>query len=172
MTLAPPLARDRWGSSGDPETKLCSERPHERVLIVDDDDLLRRAYRRLLARRFEVDVADSGTQGLEVACRSAYDVIVCDLQMPDMDGQRFFELLVAAAPHYQYRVVFSTGGSTTNRLDRFIQSLDRSILEKPCSGAELEAVVAAIIAEHSLAPAPGRPLERERLTLECPAIIC
>jgi two-component system KDP operon response regulator KdpE len=58
-----------------------------RVLVVDDDRALARALAiNLAARSYEVDVALTGAEALEVAGRGLPDVVVLDLGLPDMDG--------------------------------------------------------------------------------------
>ena len=59
-----------------------------RVLIVDDEPEILRAFARML-RSFDVECAEGGREGLEVLKRSdAFDVVVLDLMMPDVDGDQ------------------------------------------------------------------------------------
>jgi two-component system, OmpR family, response regulator MprA len=61
--------------------------PRERVLVVDDDPLLRRMLERtLVAEGFEVTVAADGSAALVAAERAAPDLIVLDVAMPGLDG--------------------------------------------------------------------------------------
>jgi DNA-binding response OmpR family regulator len=63
----------------------------ERVLVIDDDPALVRMIRlALLSEGLTVDTASDGLRGLEATERATYDLIVLDLQMPDMDGRAFF----------------------------------------------------------------------------------
>ncbi len=63
-----------------------------KVLVVDDEPALLRALRiNLNARGFDVAVASTGTQALELAARHRPDVVVLDLGLPDMDGRRVLE---------------------------------------------------------------------------------
>ncbi|HEY7137965.1 MAG TPA: response regulator [Acidimicrobiia bacterium] len=58
-----------------------------RVLVVEDELPMRRALGiGLRARGYEVDLAESGAQGLELAARQHPDVVILDLGLPDMDG--------------------------------------------------------------------------------------
>ena len=58
-----------------------------RVLVVDDELPMRRALGiGLRARGYEVDLAENGAQGLELAARHHPDVVILDLGLPDMDG--------------------------------------------------------------------------------------
>lgn len=58
-----------------------------RILIIDDERAIRRALREILEfEGFEVDEAELGRDGVEKASTSLYDVIFCDVKMPQMDG--------------------------------------------------------------------------------------
>ena len=64
-----------------------------KILIIDDERGIRNTLREILADEgYEVDVAENGKQGLEMAQAKAYDLIFTDIKMPEMDG---IELLTA-----------------------------------------------------------------------------
>ena len=78
----------------------------KRVLVIDDDQGMVRAYRRLL-QHHDATVLDSGIDALRLIERgAAFDVILCDLMMPDFDGVAFYERLEQTAPTLVSRVVF------------------------------------------------------------------
>ena len=113
-----------------------------RVLLVDDEPSIRAVYPIILRSTYEVDVASTGREGLRaLASRSDYDVIVCDLSMPDVDGPAFYEALSASTPHLLERLVFFSGGLMTARLRTFVASVPNLFLEKPIT---VEALCAAI----------------------------
>ena len=112
-----------------------------RVLVVDDDPGMVRAYRRLL-RHHDATVLDSGLDALEVlATDPAYDVILCDLMMPDFDGVAFYERLKAAHPEMVSRVVFCTGGAFTTRSRSFLARVPNTVLDKPVDAAKLRVLL-------------------------------
>ena len=58
-----------------------------KILVVDDDRAVREALRRALTLGgYEVELADGGTQALELLVRSLPDAVVLDVAMPDVDG--------------------------------------------------------------------------------------
>ena len=58
-----------------------------KLLIIDDERGIRNTLREILADEgYEVDVAENGKQGLEMAQEKAYDLIFSDIKMPEMDG--------------------------------------------------------------------------------------
>src|SRR5699024_10892644 len=70
------------------------EQDHTRVLVVDDEDRIRRLVRMYLEREdYEIDEADNGKDALEMSLENDYDVIVLDLMMPEMDGIEVCEKL-------------------------------------------------------------------------------
>lgn len=68
-----------------------------KILIIDDERAIRRALREILEfEEFEVDEAENGKDGLEMAKSGEYDIIFCDIKMPEMDGMEVLEGLQAA----------------------------------------------------------------------------
>jgi hypothetical protein len=80
-----------------------------RVLVVDDEPGVLRAYHRVLRGTCEVEAVGSGREALERLGRSAFDVIVCDVSMPEMDGCAFFERVCHDQPELEERFVFFSG---------------------------------------------------------------
>lgn len=68
-----------------------------KILIVDDERAIRRALREILEfEEFEVDEAENGREGLEKAKSGGYDIIFCDIKMPEMDGMEVLEEVLKA----------------------------------------------------------------------------
>jgi two-component system chemotaxis response regulator CheY len=71
-----------------------AEATGKRILVVDDANLVRRFYRDALERAgFEVDEALNGVEALEKVLDGAYDLVVVDVNMPQMDGFTFLKVL-------------------------------------------------------------------------------
>nr|WP_294859553.1 sigma-54 dependent transcriptional regulator [uncultured Fluviicola sp.] len=67
-----------------------------KILIIDDERAIRRALREILEfEDFQVDEAENGVEGLEKAKNTLYDIIFCDIKMPQMDGMEVLEALTA-----------------------------------------------------------------------------
>jgi two-component system, sensor histidine kinase and response regulator len=85
-------------------------KPAGRLLLIDDDADVRRLVARVLQRnRFEVVVAESGAQGLQLATESPPDLVVCDLAMPGMDGYEVLARLRQDSRLANIPVIFLTG---------------------------------------------------------------
>jgi len=75
-----------------------------KLLIIDDERGIRNTLREILADEgHEVDVAENGKQGLEMAQAKSYDLIFSDIKMPEMDGMELLEKLkgkpLPTSPH-------------------------------------------------------------------------
>ncbi len=65
-----------------------------KLLIIDDERGIRNTLREILADEgYEVEVAENGKQGLEMAQAKAYDLIFSDIKMPEMDGMEVLKAL-------------------------------------------------------------------------------
>jgi two-component system, cell cycle sensor histidine kinase and response regulator CckA len=113
-----------------------------RVLVIDDEEILLKAYRRMLSQHHDVVVARGGANALELlGADTNFDVVLCDLMMPDIDGKQVYESLSARSPSLAARVVFCSGGASSSRLSDFVAALPNVTLDKPFT---LEALAAAV----------------------------
>jgi CheY-like chemotaxis protein len=113
-----------------------------RILIVDDEPTLLAAYRRLLTDRMDLVTAGGGREALEQLEKNpAFDAIVCDLVMPDLDGQGLYHEVVARFPGLAARMVFCTAGAFTPRDVAFAATMRGRLLAKPFEPETLEALV-------------------------------
>ena len=113
-----------------------------RILIIDDDPLVLRSFRRLL-RMHDVAVAGSGREALEILSGREFDVIFCDLMMPEMTGMDVYERLVALGGGIERKLVFLSGGAFTERALRLLENAPNLRFEKPLDPDQLESILAA-----------------------------
>ncbi len=67
-----------------------------KILIIDDERSIRNSLKEILADEgYDVDVAENGVQGCEMADKERYNVIFCDIKMPEMDGLEVLDKLNA-----------------------------------------------------------------------------
>ena len=58
-----------------------------RILVIDDERSIRNTLKDILGfEGYAVDVAENGSSGLELVKNTEYDIILCDIKMPEMDG--------------------------------------------------------------------------------------
>ncbi|HYH97362.1 two-component regulator propeller domain-containing protein [Hyalangium sp.] len=110
-----------------------------RVLVVDDDPLVSSALRRTLSREHEVEGVVSARRALELLTspQGGYDVILCDLMMPEMTGMDLHAQLQETAPEQARRMVFITGGAYTPAAKEFLERVSNARLEKPFDSDKL-----------------------------------
>jgi CheY-like chemotaxis protein len=110
-----------------------------RVLLVDDEEMIRRPMARFLSRRgAEVTEAGDGVQALERLAGFDPHVILADLRMPRMDGAELYARLQQERPVLAERVLFLSG-DITQLAGRGLAPVSRErVLVKPVELAELE----------------------------------
>ncbi|MBM4361203.1 MAG: response regulator [Deltaproteobacteria bacterium] len=117
-----------------------------RVLLVDDDALVRRSIARLL-RGVEVVSLGSGREALDhLATDADFDVVLCDVMMPDITGVELREHLADAYPSLVSRFAFITGGAFSPETAAELRRSGAPILQKPVEPAELRRKVDEIAA--------------------------
>jgi signal transduction histidine kinase/ActR/RegA family two-component response regulator len=127
-----------------------------RVLAVDDEALLLKAYRRMLSDTHEIETALGGREALRVLERGAsYDAILCDLQMPELSGMGLHELVRERWPALAERFVFVTGGAFSPDAKRFIEESDCAVIQKPFRVEDLLALIERKAADAQAAEALG-----------------
>jgi len=125
-----------------PDPAETSER--RRILILDDDRPVAAALA-LELEEHDVVVAESGREALEILRHDQdFDVILCDLMMPEISGMDVYESLRLLNPTLQGRVVLMTGGAFTARARQFLANVDAMMIEKPFHPGQLHAVVHAL----------------------------
>jgi CheY-like chemotaxis protein len=116
--------------------------PPSRVLIVDDDPLVAESLALTLRGENEVTVSTSPREVLEILARGEeYDVILCDLLMPEMAGAELYAELLRTAPSAVGRIVFMTGGALSARTRAFVEGIGKTCLAKPLDARELRDLV-------------------------------
>ena len=107
-----------------------------RLLIVDDEvRFLQTLKERLQMRGFDVTAATSGTQAVEAARGTRFDLVLLDLKMPGMDGEEVLRILKEEHPLME--VIILTGhGSIQSAVD-CTRAGSYSYLQKPCETDEL-----------------------------------
>jgi signal transduction histidine kinase/CheY-like chemotaxis protein len=112
-------------------SRPAEERARVRLLVIDDEVALTSALRRQLGAHHDVDVANSGPAALELLERRSFDVVLCDVMMPEMDGVAVREALARRDPGLAERLVFMTGGLSAERTRRAVEALALPVLGKP-----------------------------------------
>ncbi len=119
--------------------------PRGRVLIIDDEELLRTMMKRLLVDH-EVVIASSGSAARALLEHDLdFDVILCDLMMPEVSGVDVHRWLTQHAPSVAKRLVFVTGGAFGQVAAEYVENSGNLKLEKPFDNRSFKDLVASLV---------------------------
>jgi signal transduction histidine kinase/ActR/RegA family two-component response regulator len=127
-----------------------------RVLLVDDDSMVLTAVKRILRDHHVTAIQDSREALSVLLADSGFDLILCDLMMPNLSGIELYEVLEKQAPRQLARFVFLTGGAFTPRAREFLERLQGRHIEKPFDRDALLALVASYVGRGSVEAVPLR----------------
>jgi signal transduction histidine kinase len=112
-----------------------------RVLVIDDEPDMGSLITRMLGRSAVVTSALSGRRGLELLEGAEFDLVLCDVMMPDVSGPQVYRAIATKFPRLLPRVVMMTGGAFTSESANFVEGLPTAVLEKPFTTHELASLI-------------------------------
>jgi CheY-like chemotaxis protein len=113
-----------------------------RVLVIEDDATLGWALGKALGGECVVTIEGRADVALlRLRSGERYDLVLCNLMMPWMDGIEFHRCLSAIMPEEAVRIVFMTGDALTARVEAFCRRVPNLLLEKPLDLDDLRALV-------------------------------
>jgi CheY-like chemotaxis protein len=117
-------------------------RQRARVLVVDDEPRIGSAIARILDPAHEVTAVYTARDAIiRLERGEQYDVILCDILMPQMSGYDLYRSLEQIAPQFVSRIIFMTGGPFSTRGAGFLDSVPNARLEKPFSPEALRTLI-------------------------------
>jgi two-component system NtrC family sensor kinase len=117
------------------------------VLLVEDEHALAAAVVEALTDAgLKVDHAGDGQEALARVRRAVYDVVICDLKMPRIDGMTLYRAIAAATPALARRIIFVTGDVADTDAERFLEDSGCRWLAKPFRLADLLRAVRDVLA--------------------------
>ena len=120
-----------------------------RVLVVDDDKVLQDSVRQAIEyHNFAVDVADNGKEALSAVYREKYDLVVMDVNMPEMDGITALSEIKKYDP--SIIVLILTAYSNVSDAVKVVKEGAYNYLEKPISSDNLVALIKRALKARSL----------------------
>lgn len=114
-----------------------------RILVVDDDELVRRVVRRVAARFGDVVAEVDGAGALRALERQEFDLVISDIRMPPPDGLELAAWLREERP--DTRVLLISGFARPED-ESAIAAVDASLLRKPFDAGALRTAIAAALA--------------------------
>lgn len=118
------------------------EAPQRRLLIVDDEpgivDILQEV---LGSSGYRIETANNGAKALNRIATQDYDLIISDLCMPEMSGEKLHAALREHYPHMLNRIIFVTGDTVSAGSRSFLEQTGARWLSKPFNINEIERLV-------------------------------
>ena len=140
--VALPIARKDVVEVAVPDEPIAVAARRGRILVVDDEPLVIRTVKRILSKEHDLVVTEAATEALALcASGEKFDLILCDLMMPEMTGMDLHRELSLVSPEQADRMIFVTGGAFTEKARRFLSETPKEHLEKPFASANLRAIV-------------------------------
>jgi len=116
-----------------------------RILIVDDEPLVGKMIARLMAGH-EITTVTSGEAALAaLAADDRFDVVLCDLVMPEMSGVKLAAEIAERHHHLKSRLIFLAGGAVTLEAKQHLAGPDARWVTKPARYAQLASCIAEVV---------------------------
>ncbi len=102
------------------------------VLVVDDNVELAQTFQELLQLHgYRVSLAHEGVQALKMITQTDVDAILCDLSMPQLEGDMFHNAAAHVRPELTERFIFVTGNASNPKYEPFLKQVNARVLQKP-----------------------------------------
>lgn len=120
--------------------------PRATILLVDDEPALRMTIHRILQTEYDVSAVGSAKEAIQLIIGGArFDLILCDLMMPEMTGMDLHAELDRMTPDQAGRMAFVTGGAFTEHALSFLERMPGSVIEKPFTSARIRQFVRGLL---------------------------
>lgn len=145
-----------------PLTMTC--KPRAKLLVIDDEPSVAHVVQRVFAGIHDVTSANSVKEALDLIATTAFDVVLCDLMMPELTGIDFFEALSSAAHGLAKKTIFLTGGAFTPGAQAFLERVENPRLDKPFEAHALRALVEEMLVDRVPVNSSILPFDRSNGT--------
>jgi signal transduction histidine kinase/CheY-like chemotaxis protein len=145
-----PVPAEQYPASLPPFADQPSAIPAGRILVVEDEPAVAQLIVDILSEeRHQVEATLDSQEGLTRLSRSHYDLVICDLRMPRLDGAAFYDALVRAGSPIRDRILFITGDIMAPRTLKFLEPNGLPYLIKPFLVEELKLAVNQLLVRGS-----------------------
>lgn len=119
-----------------------------RILVIDDE----RAVRDLISDALSIEghevlAAENGKRGLDLIAQYRFDLVFCDLRMPEMDGQALYEEVQRDHPQVLKRIVFVTAQANSPDYGPFLRETRIPVIQKPFTLSQLRQAVGKMVGQ-------------------------
>lgn len=102
------------------------------ILVIDDEqNILDLLYDFLGEKGYQVDTANSGQEALRKLKVGTYDLILCDLKMPNLSGQQLYAEIKRIHPELSSKIIFFTGDTVSPQTESFLKLTGNKVIPKP-----------------------------------------
>jgi len=118
-----------------------------KVLIIDDDDVMR-SFLRMMLREAKVEYIDevgTAAKANKVIIKNKYNLIFLDINLPDIDGVKFIADIKQKSPDTS--IIMISGEATTKRVKQAMQAGARDFIAKPFNAAIIESKAKQLLNE-------------------------
>ncbi len=118
---------------------MAAQETHRPVILVVDDEppIAQLVAETLAAEGCEVETACNGREALEKTTARSFDLILCDLRMPELDGVELYRELEKGHPDLLQRIAFVTGTTKPPDYSRFLEETAVPVSHKPFNLGDL-----------------------------------
>jgi DNA-binding response OmpR family regulator len=121
------------------------------LLMLEDDLKVAEMLRAFLeSHSFEVTMVTDGVGGLRQVMTTDFDIILCDLEMPNVPGDMFYLAVERTQKHLCKRFVFMTGYRTDPKWNGFLARVDGPVIAKPFVLADLLSTIQTVLTQNAL----------------------
>jgi CheY-like chemotaxis protein len=121
-----------------------------RLLVVDDELVIGRLFARVLGVEHDVTVEHDPRAALErIRSGEDFDLIFCDVMMPDLTGPELYRLTAQTRPGFEQRIVFVSGGAVGEETQAFLATTGNVVLDKPLGQEALRTFVRSRFGVHA-----------------------
>jgi CheY-like chemotaxis protein len=129
----------------DAEAETTPEGPTPRVLLLEDrDDFRSVLHDYLVSRSYQVTSVRNGVEGLREITKDTFDLILCDMMMPQGGGEMFYWAVTRVRSGAGRRFIFFTGHQKNPAIEFFFQRVNATVLIKPFKLAALDSAISDV----------------------------
>lgn len=115
------------------------------ILVVDDEEVIRSFLFEVLGENYDVSLAEDGDKAIEKIREHRYNLIITDLKMPNVSGEKVVKFACDTDP--DYKVIVISGFSSLHTVSQSINNGACAFLSKPFSIKELMQTVESAMEE-------------------------
>jgi len=133
-----------YGQAAEASAVFQAER-RARILVIDDEALILRSVARTLSKH-EVVTLNRAHEAIALLRQgTSFDLVLCDMMMPDVDGIQVFDTVTRERPDLRARFVFMTGGVFSAECADALGRAQARQLEKPFTAESIRTCVADVL---------------------------